>query len=107
MARSAFGFSGQECSACSRVYVERGVYDEFVERLTRRARQMKVGDPGERDVFVGPVIDERAVERFEGAVKAAKGGTIRAGGERLRDGAYARGTFVAPTVVDGLPVDHE
>ncbi len=107
VARSAFGFSGQKCSACSRVYVERPVYDDFIERLTHRTKELKVGDPTDRDVFVGPVIDERAVERFEDAVKAAKKGTVRVGGERLNEGPYARGTFVAPTVVDGLPHDHE
>ena len=107
VARSAFGFSGQKCSACSRVYVERPVYDEFVTRLTDRAKSLKVGDPAERDVYVGPVIDDRAVERFEEAVKLADGGNIRTGGARLTDGDYASGTFVEPTIVDGLPVDHD
>jgi 1-pyrroline-5-carboxylate dehydrogenase len=107
VARSAFGFSGQKCSACSRVYVERPVYDEFIDRLTRRAQEMKVGDPAERDVYVGPVIDDRAVRRYEEAVGLAKGGTIRAGGKRLTGGAYDQGAYVAPTVVDGLPPSHE
>ncbi|MBA3337108.1 MAG: aldehyde dehydrogenase family protein [Chloroflexia bacterium] len=105
--RSAFGYSGQKCSACSRVYVERPIYDEFIARLTQRAGELKVGDPSERDVYVGPVIDERAVERFEEAVKQAKGGTVRVGGTRLGTGDLANGTYVAPTVIDGLPVDHE
>ena len=107
VARSAFGFSGQKCSACSRVYVEQPLHEEFVTSLGRRASELVVGDPAERDVYVGPVIDEAAVERFEAAVAAAAGGTIRAGGERLTAGAHGRGTFVAPTVVDGLPVDHD
>jgi 1-pyrroline-5-carboxylate dehydrogenase len=107
VARSAFGFSGQKCSACSRVYVERPVYDVFVERLTAKANSLKVGDPAERDVYVGPVIDDKAVSRFEEAVKSGEGGTIRAGGSRLSDGEYAKGSFVQPTVVDGLPVDHD
>ena len=107
VARSAFGYSGQKCSACSRVYIERPVYDEFVARLVERTKQMTVGDPAARDTAVGPVIDEAAVDRFAGAVKSAKGGTIRVGGERLTGGDYDRGTFVAPTVVDGLPTDHD
>ena len=107
VARSAFGFSGQKCSACSRVYVERPVYDDFVARLTERAKAITVGDPTDRDIYMGPVIDDKAVARFEGAVESAKGGTVRAGGERLSGDAYDRGTFVAPTVVDGLPADHE
>ena len=107
VARSAFGFSGQKCSACSRVYVERPVYDEFMERLTKRANELKVGDPSEREVYVGPVIDERAVERFTEATTLADGGTIRTGGERLTAGDYKRGTYVTPTVVDGLDPEHE
>src|SRR6185437_13166853 len=61
VARSAFGFSGQKCSACSRVYVEEPVYDEFMERLTKRTQELVVGDPTDRETYVGPVIDERAV----------------------------------------------
>lgn len=105
--RSAFGFSGQKCSACSRVYVERGIYDEFMDRLVRRTSELAIGDPTGRAIFMGPVIDEEAVARFERAVESAAGGTIRAGGRRLIDGEYAGGTFVAPTIVDGLPLDHE
>ena len=105
--RSAFGFSGQKCSACSRVYVERPIYDEFMERLVVRTGELVVGDPVDRAVFVGPVIDERAVKRFEEAVSSAGDGTVRAGGSVLKDDDFGRGTFVAPTVVDGLPLDHD
>lgn len=107
VARSAFGFSGQKCSACSRVYVERPVYDAFIDKLVARTQSLKVGDPADRDTYVGPVIDEKAQERFDDAVKSARGGTVRAGGHRLTDGDYGKGTFVEPTVVDGLPLEHE
>ena len=107
VARSAFGFSGQKCSACSRVYVERPVYDAFVEKLVARTQSLKVGDPAERDTYVGPVVDAGAQDRFDAAVASASGGTIRTGGHRLTEGEYAKGTFVEPTVVDGLGLDHE
>lgn len=109
VARSAFGFSGQKCSACSRAYVESSIYDEFMKRLVARTAEMKVGDPTAKDVYVGPVIDEPAVKRFEEAVEIARrdGGTVRFGGERLTGGELAKGTFVAPTIVDGLPLEHE
>jgi 1-pyrroline-5-carboxylate dehydrogenase len=107
VARSAFGYSGQKCSACSRVYVEEPVYDEFMERLTRRTKELVVGDPTDRDTYVGPVIDQRAVRRYEDALASAQGGQVRTGGQRLRGGIFDRGTYVAPTVVDGLPLDHE
>jgi 1-pyrroline-5-carboxylate dehydrogenase len=106
VARSAFGYSGQKCSACSRVYVEEPVYEEFMERLTKRTKELIVGDPTDRETYVGPVIDERAVRRYEEAIESAQGGTIRTGGERLSGGLFDQGTFVAPTVVDGLSPDH-
>lgn len=99
--RGAFGFSGQKCSATSRVYVDETVYDDFVVKLKDRASQLKVGNPIGRDVFTGPVIDEEAVSRFEDAIADVKekGGEVVAGGERLTGGDLARGTYVAPTVV--------
>lgn len=108
VARSAFGFSGQKCSACSRVYVERPVYDEFIDRLTKRTTELLVGDPAERATYVGPVINDRAVQRYtEAMTSAGTDGNIRIGGALLTEGEYANGTFVAPTVIDGLPLDHD
>ena len=106
VARSAFGFAGQKCSACSRVYVEEPVYKEFIERLTRRTQELVVGDPTDRDTYLGPVIDERAARRYDEAVASARGGNVRTGGQRLTGGIYDRGAYVAPTVIDGLPADH-
>jgi 1-pyrroline-5-carboxylate dehydrogenase len=105
--RSAFGFSGQKCSACSRVFVERPVYDEFVNKLVEKASKLKVGDPLQRDVYTGPVINEGAVETFEKAVEDVRnaGGRVFLGGERIGEGDLARGLFVQPTVVEA-PLDH-
>jgi len=102
--RSAFGFDGQKCSACSRVYVEREVADEFVERLVAKARDIKVGDPSDRANWMGPVINQRAIDTFTGAVAEAKaaGATIEVGGTTDTE----RGFFPTPTVVTGLPLDH-
>jgi 1-pyrroline-5-carboxylate dehydrogenase len=105
--RAAFGFSGQKCSACSRVYVERPVYDEFAAMLADKARALRVGDPTERGVFMGPVIDRAAVARFQEAVEEArKDGRVLAGGEVLDGGDLPDGNYVAPTVVSDLPPDH-
>jgi len=106
--RSAFGFDGQKCSANSRVYVERTVARPFVERLVERARQIRVGDPTRREVWMGPVINERALRKFTDAVKEAKrdGGRIDVGGEVLSEPGTERGFFPAPTVVTGLPTNH-
>jgi 1-pyrroline-5-carboxylate dehydrogenase len=104
--RSAFGFSGQKCSACSRVYVERSVANEFTGKLADRAARLRVGDPLEREAYLGPVIDAEAVDRFKEAVKEAKkaGGRVLAGGEVLKD-EVPKGNYVAPTVVTDLPAE--
>ena len=88
------------------MYVERGVYDDFLSQLKSKTEAIKIGNPLERDVYLGPVINEAAVETFERAAEAArKDGTIVTGGERLTEGDYAKGTFVQPTVVE-VPKDH-
>jgi 1-pyrroline-5-carboxylate dehydrogenase len=101
IARGAFGFSGQKCSATSRVYVEDDVYDEFVDKLVARANDLRIGAPTENGVFVGPVIDREAVARFRDAVAEAEdnGGEVLAGGKVREDGDFARGNYVEPTVV--------
>ncbi len=104
--RSAFGLQGQKCSACSRVYVERSIARPFVELLVAKTGALVLGDPTERDVYLGPVIDERAVERYEDAVMRAKrNGKVLIGGERLTRSPLDRGHFVAPTIAE-LPLDH-
>jgi 1-pyrroline-5-carboxylate dehydrogenase len=104
--RAALGFSGQKCTANSRVYVERPVHDELVRQLVEKTEKLVVGDPLPRTAFTGPVIDERAVTRHQFAVsEARRDGTVFTGGERLTDGDLARGFYVEPTVV-GLPASH-
>jgi 1-pyrroline-5-carboxylate dehydrogenase len=104
--RSAFGFGGQKCSANSRVYVERPVHDELVRLLVQKTEQITIGDPIKRENWLGPVVDQRAVDRWTQAVaEARRDGTVFIGGERLTDGDFARGYYVEPTVV-GLPADH-
>ncbi len=106
--RSAFGAQGQKCSACSRVYVNRTVRDEFVRLLVAKTRNVRIGNPLRRDVFLGPVINEEAVKTYDRAVQQATrdGGRILTGGRRLTEGDLAYGYFVEPTVIDGLPPDH-
>jgi 1-pyrroline-5-carboxylate dehydrogenase len=104
--RSAFGLQGQKCSACSRVYVDRQVAEQFVELLVAKTNALLIGDPTQRDVYIGPVIDERAVERYESAVaRARQDGKLLIGGEHLTSPPLDRGNFVAPTIVE-LPLDH-
>ena len=103
IAKAAFGFSGQKCSACSRAIVVDEAHDGLVERLAELARLTSVGDPADPDVATGPVVNAQAVERFERSLDAAsRDGTIAAGGSRGDEAGW----FVEPTVVSGLPPGH-
>jgi 1-pyrroline-5-carboxylate dehydrogenase len=105
--RSAFGFGGQKCSANSRVYVEKPVHDELVRLLVEKTEKITIGDPLIRENWLGPVVDEKAVDRHQKAVaEARRDGRVFVGGERLSDGDLARGHYVEPTVVGGLPASH-
>ena len=83
LAANAFSFAGQSCISVQRIYVKREAYDDFVSRFVPKVRALKVGDPGEEDTDVGPVIDEDARERIVSWVEEAKsaGATVLTGGE--------------------------
>jgi len=105
--RSAFGMQGQKCSATSKVYVASTACDAFLERLLAQTGKIVSGDPRRREVYLGPLINGAALERFERAVgEAREGGRVLAGGSRLEGGIYARGAYVRPTIVAGLGLEH-
>jgi 1-pyrroline-5-carboxylate dehydrogenase len=106
--RSAFGYDGQKCSAASRVYVERSVARPFLDKLVEKTKTIRVGDPTQRENWMGPVINRRALDKFTEAVAETMrdGGTVEVGGEVLTEGDAARGYFPTPTVVSGLPLKH-
>ena len=96
VAASAFGFQGQKCSACSRAIVEEPIYDEFVEKLKARVAKISVGDPSEKSTYMGPVINERALQTIERYIETGKKeGRLVAGGKR----ASEKGYFLEPTVI--------
>lgn len=109
VARAAFGFGGQKCSAASRVYVVKKVHAAFLGKLVEETRKVVIGAPERKDVALGPVIEKRKVQEYEAAVDKARraGAKVLAGGEVLKSGDHAKGFFVAPTIIDGLPKDHE
>jgi 1-pyrroline-5-carboxylate dehydrogenase len=105
--RSAFGLQGQKCSACSRVYVHESVRERFTTLLVEKTGHVAVGDPSREGVFMGPVIHERAYRSYERYAELGRGdGRVLVGGTLLRDGDLGHGYFVAPSVIDGLPLDH-
>ncbi len=106
--RAAYGYGGQKCSATSRIYVQGGIKDEFLAALKNRIDSLVVGDPRDKQVFMGPIINEPAVAKFEAAVDEARtaGGRILTGGKVIRKGEMAKGYYVSPTVVTDLPQGH-
>jgi acyl-CoA reductase-like NAD-dependent aldehyde dehydrogenase len=90
-------YSGQICTAPTRVYVQRAVYQQVLDGLTAYANALKVGDPTAPDTVVGPVISAAHRDRVEGYIRTGReeGATLLAGGERP---ALERGFFVAPTL---------
>ncbi|MGI9566300.1 MAG: aldehyde dehydrogenase family protein [Nitrosopumilus sp.] len=104
---AAFGFGGQKCSACSRVYVQNEVADEFISKLVEKTKKLKIGMPWQKETFLGPVINNNAKIKFENAVSSAKkDGKILAGGTVLTAPNFENGYFVEPTIVAKLSEDH-
>jgi 1-pyrroline-5-carboxylate dehydrogenase len=98
---SAFGFNGQKCSACSRVIVNETVHDAFVQLLQERILKLDQGEPASNPA-TGPVISEESYHRILGYLEEAKQqGNIVTGGSALT--APARGYYIAPTLITGLP----
>jgi 1-pyrroline-5-carboxylate dehydrogenase len=92
---AAFGFSGQKCSACSRAIVDASVYDAFLEKLVAATRTLTLGDPATAGVAVGPVINQKAVDKILSYVEIGKAeGRLVAGGVRAARDGY----FIEPTV---------
>jgi 1-pyrroline-5-carboxylate dehydrogenase len=101
--KSAYGYSGQKCSAASRAILHQDVYDEVLEKVLEKARALRIGDPAEAgaEVNVGPVISEPQFEKVAGYVEAGK-----QEGERLLGddpGDPGEGYFVPPTVFEVRP----
>lgn len=102
VAVSAFGFQGQKCSACSRAIVEEKIYDEFVARLKARVAQITVGDPADNANYMGPVINESAIESISEYIEIGKKeGRLLTGGNRAKGEGY----FLEPTVIVDVPPD--
>jgi 1-pyrroline-5-carboxylate dehydrogenase len=110
--RSAFGYQGQKCSACSRVYVHRKVAKEFTERLVKLTEAARVGQPWQKETYMGPVIGADKLKLVAELCAQVKkdGGKVLAGGERVEkdaDGKRLDGNYMRPTIVGGkLPFDH-
>ena len=97
---SAFGTSGQRCTAASRVIVQQGVYDELQKRLVAAAEQLRLGPGWEQGVDVGPVINKRALEKIHSYTEIGKdeGAKLLTGGEVAGGDGLGGGNFYRPTI---------
>jgi acyl-CoA reductase-like NAD-dependent aldehyde dehydrogenase len=101
---SAFGTTGQRCTACSRVIVTEGVADALVDKVVTRAAALRLGSGLDASVDVGPMINPAAVEKSERyvAIGVEEGAVLVTGGSRTTEGALADGNYFTPTVFDGV-----
>jgi succinate-semialdehyde dehydrogenase / glutarate-semialdehyde dehydrogenase len=101
---SKFRNAGQTCVCANRTYVQSAVYDDFVGRLAEKVARMVVGPGDQPGVTIGPLINEAGVDKAEEHVHdaVARGARLVTGGERLTQDEYARGSFFAPTVLEGV-----
>ena len=104
---SAFGTTGQRCTACSRVVVEQAVVEPLLARLERRARGLRLGSGLDETVDVGPLINAGAVDKVAGYVEIGRTeGELVLGGKRATAGELANGHFFEPTIFAGAkPMD--
>jgi 1-pyrroline-5-carboxylate dehydrogenase len=105
--RSAFGLQGQKCSACSRVLIEEPLYDTLLDRVVELTDKLVVGDPTDRDVYMGPVINKSSYQDFQDFTEElSQAGTFLTGGKTLTEGEYGKGYFCMPTIAADVPLDH-
>jgi aldehyde dehydrogenase (NAD+) len=104
---SAFGTTGQRCTACSRVIVEKAVAEPLLERLERRARKLRLGSGLDDATDVGPLINPAAVEKVGSYIDVGRSeGQLVLGGAPATEGDLAHGNFFAPTIFTAVaPMD--
>ncbi len=98
---SAYGTTGQRCTATSRLIVQKGIKPRLLEALVEKARSLKLGDGLDESVDVGPLVNQKALDKVSGYMKVAadEGVSIAVGG---KPADYGRGFFFEPTLFDGV-----
>lgn len=101
---SAFGTTGQRCTACSRLIVHSAVKEQMVSMLLDRMAKLRVGDGLDPSIDVGPVINKTQLDRIHELVQVGvqEGAQLRTGGHPLIEGPHANGYFFAPTLFDNV-----
>ena len=95
-----FYTQGEICSNATRVFVHRGAYDAFLEKAVQRTEAIHIGDPLDPATQMGPLISAPHLEKVLGYIKAGRkdGARLMTGGDRLTEGALARGNFMKPAI---------
>lgn len=105
--RSAFGLQGQKCSAASRILVEEPVYDDLLGRLKELTEELAIGDPTDRAVYLGPVINASAYREFQEYIKElSQAGRFLTGGKIKTGGLFDKGYYCEPTFAVDVPFSH-
>jgi 1-pyrroline-5-carboxylate dehydrogenase len=107
VSRAAFSYAGQKCSACSRVYVQKNVKEEFIAKLITKVKKINVENPNKINCDVGPLINFNALQNFKKYVDiASQDGRILYGGKVKEEGNLKYGYYVSPTIVSEISLDN-
>ncbi|MDE1865583.1 MAG: aldehyde dehydrogenase family protein [Candidatus Micrarchaeota archaeon] len=99
IASAAFGYCGQKCSALSRLYVHESIKEALTAKIIEKARGMKIGNPMSKEVYIGPLIGEKAKKRYmESIAIARQTARILYGGSEVRTGL--KGCYVEPAIIE-------
>jgi acyl-CoA reductase-like NAD-dependent aldehyde dehydrogenase len=100
---AVFDNTGQDCCARSRIFVERSVYPDFLERFVKATRKLRVGDPADETTELGPLVSSAQRESVEQFITDARnrGRVVSSGGDR----PYAKGYYLNPTIITGVEAD--
>ncbi len=99
---AVFGFDGQKCSACSRLIIHESIYDKFIEKLVEKTKIIKIGNPLENGIYMGPLISKASLDKYLSSIEKAKGeGKIIYGGNQLVGSeVFDNGYYVEPTIIE-------
>jgi aminomuconate-semialdehyde/2-hydroxymuconate-6-semialdehyde dehydrogenase len=101
---SSFLNQGEICLCGSRIFVERSIYNEFRDKLVNAVRELKIGNPSEKDTKVGAIVSQQHYDKVLSYISLAKeeGGKILTGGNAIHPKGFENGWYIEPTLIEGL-----